>query len=67
MAASEKLLNRVREALEKVSRVKEKKMFSGVSLMVNNKMCINIGADYLMLRSFTWMKNLCVQKSSWTS
>ncbi len=50
MAANEQLLKRVREALETVSRVKEKKMFSGVSLMVNDKMCINIGVDYLMLR-----------------
>ena len=62
MAASEKLTNRVREALESVSLVKEKKMFSGVSFMVNDKMCINIGADYLMVRIDPTMYQLLLEK-----
>ena len=50
MAASEQLTRRLRESLESVSRVTEKKMFSGVAFMVNGKMCINVGPDYLMVR-----------------
>src|ERR1700759_1567195 len=50
MPASEQLTRRLRESLESVPRVTEKKMFSGVAFMVNGKMCINVGPDYLMVR-----------------
>jgi TfoX/Sxy family transcriptional regulator of competence genes len=50
MPASEKLTLRLREILESVPRVKEKKMFSGIAFMVNNKMCINVRPDSLMVR-----------------
>ena len=50
MAASEQLIRRLRESLESVLRVSEKKMFGGVAFMVNGKMCINVGQDYLMVR-----------------
>jgi TfoX/Sxy family transcriptional regulator of competence genes len=49
MPASELLTSLVRESLESVTRVKEKKMFSGITFMVNGKMCINAGPDYLMV------------------
>ncbi len=51
MAANEKLVERVREILRDVKHVKEKKMFSGITFMINNKMCISVGPDRLMLRT----------------
>jgi TfoX/Sxy family transcriptional regulator of competence genes len=50
MAYDEKLADRVREALADVSSVEEKKMFRGVTFMVNDKMCISISGNELMLR-----------------
>jgi len=44
------LIDRVREALEDVPRVKEKKMFGGVAFMVNGKMCITARPQRLMCR-----------------
>jgi TfoX/Sxy family transcriptional regulator of competence genes len=50
MAYNEKLTNRVREALIDVSNLAEKKMFRGVTFMVNEKMCITVGDDEIMCR-----------------
>ena|SRR5438876_12360276 len=50
MAYNEKLTNRIREALAGVSNVEEKKMFSGITFMVNGKMCISAGNDRIMCR-----------------
>jgi TfoX/Sxy family transcriptional regulator of competence genes len=50
MAYNEKLADRVREALENVPNVTEKKMFRGVTFMVDDKMCISVSGDELMLR-----------------
>jgi TfoX/Sxy family transcriptional regulator of competence genes len=50
MAYNEKLTNRVREALADVPDVEEKKMFSGITFMVNGKMCISAGNDRIMCR-----------------
>jgi TfoX/Sxy family transcriptional regulator of competence genes len=50
MAANESLTRRIRIALENVPRVKEKVMFSGLTFMVDQKMCISVGPDRLMLR-----------------
>ena len=50
MSASEKLVNRIRAALETVPKVKEKTMFSGMTFMVDDKMCISVGPDRIMLR-----------------
>jgi len=50
MAYNEKLTNRLREALADVSNVEEKKMFSGITFMVNGKMCISAGDDRIMCR-----------------
>ena len=46
----DKLLDRVRVALSDVKRVKEKRMFSGTTFMVNGKMCISVGRGRLMCR-----------------
>jgi len=50
MAYSEVLANRVRELLAHLPDVQEKRMFRGVSFMVNDKMCVNISLDRLMCR-----------------
>src|SRR5471030_554417 len=50
MAYSEKLAGRVREALINIPKVEEKKMFRGLTFMVDGKMCICIGADDIMCR-----------------
>jgi len=50
MAYNEKLTNRIREALQKIQNVEEKRMFSGITFMVNGKMCISAGNDRIMCR-----------------
>lgn len=50
MAYDEKLADRVREALADLPDVEEKKMFRGVTFMVNGKMCVSVSGDELMLR-----------------
>jgi len=50
MPYSEKLADRVRIALENVPKVEEKKMFRGLTFMVDDKMCISIGPDRIMCR-----------------
>ena len=50
MAYNEKLANRVRESLIKKRKVEEKKMMGGLTFMINDKMCIGILQDDLMLR-----------------
>src|SRR3569833_2295533 len=50
MAYSEKLVDRLRIALMDIPHVGEKKLFSGVAFMVNDKMCINVTSGGLMCR-----------------
>jgi TfoX/Sxy family transcriptional regulator of competence genes len=47
---NEKLTQRVREALVEVPKVKEKKMFRGITFMVNGKMCMSVGDEEIMCR-----------------
>ena len=50
MAFNEKLVDKLREALMHLPKVEEKKMFSGVTFMVNGKMCISVSGENLMCR-----------------
>ena len=50
MAYNEELLIRVRAALAHLPKVQEKKMFSGITFMVNGKMCISVGNNRIMCR-----------------
>jgi TfoX/Sxy family transcriptional regulator of competence genes len=50
MAYDEKLADRVREALADIPNVEEKKMFRGVTFMVDDKMCVSVSGNELMLR-----------------
>ena len=48
MAYNEKLAHRIREALAHLTDVEEKKMFRGVTFMVNGKMCVSVSGDEMM-------------------
>ena len=50
MPYSEKLAKRIREALATIPKVEEKKMFRGMTFMVNGKMCVNVSGEELMVR-----------------
>jgi TfoX/Sxy family transcriptional regulator of competence genes len=50
MAYNEKLADRIREALQHLPEVEEKKMFRGVTFMVDGKMCMSVSADEMMCR-----------------
>lgn len=62
MAYNEKLTMRLREALSDVSEVEEKKMFGGVTFMVNGKMCITAGDDEIMCRIDPALYNDAIQQ-----
>jgi TfoX/Sxy family transcriptional regulator of competence genes len=50
MAYNEKLADRVRETLSSLRKVEEKKMMGGLIFMVNDKMCLGVMQDDLMVR-----------------
>ncbi len=50
MSVNEKLTNRVRECLSGADKVTEKKMFSGIAFLVDEKLCIAVRNDNIMLR-----------------
>ncbi|MBW4889062.1 TfoX/Sxy family protein [Mucilaginibacter sp. HMF5004] len=50
MAYDHHLADRLREALMDLPNVEEKKMFSGVTFMVDGKMCICVSHDNLLCR-----------------
>ncbi len=51
MSYNEKLADRTREIIAATHRnVEEKKMFGGLCFMVNDKMCVGVEKDRLMIR-----------------
>jgi TfoX/Sxy family transcriptional regulator of competence genes len=51
MAFNEKLADKVRELISVTQKpVEEKKMFSGLTFMVDDKICVSVGKDRLMVR-----------------
>lgn len=50
MSYNEELATRVRGSLAHLRKVEEKKMFRGVTFMVNSKMCVSVGPDEIMCR-----------------
>lgn len=51
MAFDEKLADRVREIIAETHRIsEEKKMFGGLCFMVNDKMCVGVEQDRVMVR-----------------
>jgi len=62
MAYNEKLTNRVRSALAHLPNIEEKKMFRGITFMVNGKMCITVGDNEIMCRIDPELHEACVAK-----
>lgn len=51
MAYNEKLADRIREIIALTHKnVEEKKMFAGLCFMVNDKMCVGVHEDKIMVR-----------------
>jgi hypothetical protein len=50
MAHNEKLASRIRLALAHLPDVEEKKMFRGLTFMVNGKMCVSVSGEEMMCR-----------------
>lgn len=51
MAYNEKLADRVRELIAETHKItEEKKMFGGLCFMVNDKMCVGVESERLMVR-----------------
>jgi len=67
MAINEKLTNKVRETLADVSNVEEKKMFSGIAFMVNDKLCIAVRNDNIMIRIDPALHDEMVEKQGCSS
>ncbi len=44
------LKSRVKEALARIPRVEEKKMFGGTTFMVRGRMCVSVGKGRIMCR-----------------
>jgi TfoX/Sxy family transcriptional regulator of competence genes len=66
MAFSEHLADRVRRVFEekKVQNIVEKKMMGGLTFMVNDKMCIGIVKEDLMVRLNPDLHDEMVQKTA---
>lgn len=63
MAYNEKLADRIREALADIPNVEEKKMFRGVTFMVNGKMCLSVSGDEMMCRFDPGWQETVAEKS----
>ncbi len=63
MAYNEELTNRLRNALAGVKNVEEKRMFRGVTFMVNGKMCISVGDTTLMCRIDPDMHDIAMEQN----
>ncbi len=63
MAYDEKLAARVRELIaEKHTSIEEKKMFGGLCFMVNDKMCVGVETNRLMVRFDPSLTDVLMEK-----
>jgi TfoX/Sxy family transcriptional regulator of competence genes len=62
MAYNEKTAEKVRNALAEVPNVQEKKMFRGVTFMVNGKMCVSVGGNEIMCRIDPELHDTAIQR-----
>ena len=62
MTPSKHLTDRVRAALARIPRVAERKMFGGITFMVNGKMCISVGRNRLMCRIDPELHELAIER-----
>ena len=63
MAYDEKLAARIRQALAHLPKVEEKKMFRGVTFMVNGKMCVSVSGDEMMIRFDPALQEIVAEKN----
>ena len=56
------MADRIREALVDVKKVEEKKMFRGVTFMVNGKMCVSVSHDNMMCRIDPTLSETALEK-----
>lgn len=62
MAYNEKLADRIREAIQHLPNVEEKKMFRGLTFMVDGKMCISVSGEEMMCRIDPALHDTVVEK-----
>jgi len=62
MPYNEKLADRIRESLQTMKHVEEKKMFRGLTFMVNGKMCISVSGERLMCRFDPALQDIVAEK-----
>ena len=62
MTPRKHLTDRVRAALALIPRVVERKMFGGITFMVNEKMCISVGDHRLMCRIDPELHELAIKR-----
>ena len=63
MAYSEVLADRVRIFLASQANVEEKKMMGGLAFMVNDKMCVGVSNDDLMVRHDPEIKDQLLERN----
>lgn len=63
MAYNEKLADRIREIIAATHKnVEEKRMFAGLCFMVNDKMCVGVHEDKIMVRLDPAIYDTVIQK-----
>jgi TfoX/Sxy family transcriptional regulator of competence genes len=62
MAYSELLANRIRECLQHLEFIEEKKMMGGLTFMYHQKMCVGIIKDELMCRINPDLHEIMIEK-----
>lgn len=64
MAYNEKLADRIREIIVLTHKnVEEKKMFAGLCFMVNDKMCVGVHEDKIMVRLDPQVYDAVIEKN----
>jgi TfoX/Sxy family transcriptional regulator of competence genes len=63
MAYNENLADRIRETLEHLPKLEEKKMFRGLTFMVDDKMCISVREEGIMCRIDPALHETLVEKN----
>ncbi len=64
MAYNEELVIHIRDSLGHLPHVEEKKMFRGITFMVNGKMCISVASDEIMCRIDPDLHDALVEKGN---
>ena len=63
VAANEALLQRLRTALADGQKLRETRMFRGITFMVDGKMCISVSGDELMCRIDPEIYDVAIKKT----